>query len=79
MGLSRMQLAKLGLMVGLGASSLMGAAQAAVVEGQDLKNCCPVCMDLASIQCRADQAKAWAQFVPPNAKPGKVEAVKAEQ
>ena len=61
------------------ASGITGVASANVVEGQDLKNCCPVCMDLASIQCRSEQSKAWAQYVPPTVKPGKVEAEKANQ
>ncbi|NDG84117.1 MAG: hypothetical protein EBX52_03650 [Proteobacteria bacterium] len=52
-----------------------GPVRAKVLEGgQDLANCCPVCMDLASIQCREDSARAWAQNVNKTQKAGKIEA-----
>jgi hypothetical protein len=72
-----MRLTVLGLLLLL--ASLNEGARANVIEGQDLKNCCPVCMDLTSIQCRSDQSKAWAQFVPPVVKSGKLDAVKANE
>jgi hypothetical protein len=52
------------------------ASRAEVVGGQqDLTNCCPVCMDLASIQCREAASLAWAQSgAGKPQKSGKIEA-----
>gem|GEM_PF-3790651 len=50
--------------------------EAKVLEGgQDLAVCCPVCQDLASIQCREEASRAWAQSTgPKQPKSGKIEA-----